>query len=62
LPAEFGAAKVSAKSVGDAISLDQLEEMHIRAVLARNQSLEEAAKTLGIDVATLWRRRKKYGI
>jgi NtrC-family two-component system response regulator AlgB len=48
--------------VGDPISLDSLEEIHIRRVLAKSKSLEEAAKTLGIDLATLWRRRKKYGI
>jgi len=47
---------------GDPISLDKLEESHIRRVLARTKSLEEAADMLGIDVATLWRRRKKYGI
>jgi NtrC-family two-component system response regulator AlgB len=44
------------------VSLDQLEEMHIRRVLAATKSLEEAAGILGIDTATLWRRRKKYGI
>jgi NtrC-family two-component system response regulator AlgB len=42
--------------------LDQLEELHIRRVLAKTRSLDEAAKVLGVDVATLWRRRKKYGI
>ena len=47
---------------GDAITLDHLEELHVRRVLAKSKSLEEAAATLGIDVATLWRRRKKYGI
>jgi len=36
--------------------------MHIRRVLARCKSLDEAAKTLGIDLATLYRRRRKYGI
>jgi two-component system, NtrC family, response regulator AlgB len=48
--------------IGDAMSLDQLEEAHIRRILARAKSLDEAAEILGIDVATLWRRRKKYGI
>jgi two-component system, NtrC family, response regulator AlgB len=47
---------------GDLVSLDKLEEIHIRRVLARTKSLEEAADVLGIDVATLWRRRKKYQI
>jgi NtrC-family two-component system response regulator AlgB len=31
-------------------------------VLAHTKSLEEAAEILGIDTATLWRRRKKYRI
>jgi NtrC-family two-component system response regulator AlgB len=47
---------------GEHITLDELEEKHIRRVLASTKTLEEAADVLGIDVATLWRRRKKYGI
>jgi NtrC-family two-component system response regulator AlgB len=47
---------------GAMISLDALEELHIRRVLAATKSLEEAAEVLGIDAATLWRRRKKYGV
>jgi NtrC-family two-component system response regulator AlgB len=42
--------------------MDKLEEVHIRRVLARSKSLDEAARILGVDPATLWRRRKKYGI
>jgi NtrC-family two-component system response regulator AlgB len=48
--------------LGDPIPLNKLEEMHIRRVLARSKSLEDAARTLGIDAATLWRRRRKYKI
>jgi two-component system, NtrC family, response regulator AlgB len=47
---------------GAMTSLEKLEEQHIRRVLAATRSLEEAAAILGIDTATLWRRRKKYGI
>ena len=49
-------------NVGDPIPLDKIEEQHIRRVLANTKSLQEAADILGIDQATLWRRRKKYGI
>ena len=48
--------------VGDLVSLETIEEMHIRQMLAATKSLEEAARVLGLDSATLWRRRKKYGI
>jgi NtrC-family two-component system response regulator AlgB len=47
---------------GDFISLDKIEEMHIRRVLASTKSLQEAAEILGVDQATLWRRRKRYNI
>ncbi len=48
--------------IGDHVSLARIEEDHIRRVLASTKSLQEAAEILGIDQATLWRRRKQYGI
>ena len=48
--------------VGDLVSLETIEERHIRQVLAATKSLDEAARVLGLDPVTLWRRRKKYGI
>lgn len=63
LPANFASSKTAPDiELGDSVSLDQLEETHIRRVLVRSKSLDEAAGILGIDVATLWRRRKKYAI
>ncbi len=56
LPSNSGAR------LGDRVSLEKIEEEHIRRVLAATKSLQEAADILGIDQATLWRRRKKYGI
>jgi NtrC-family two-component system response regulator AlgB len=44
------------------VPIERIKELHVRRVLATSKSLEEAAKTLGIDVATLWRLRKKHGI
>lgn len=49
-------------AIGDRISLSTIEELHIRRVLAGASSLQEAADVLGIDQATLWRKRKSYGI
>ncbi|MGO9116868.1 MAG: sigma-54-dependent transcriptional regulator [Desulfomonilaceae bacterium] len=48
--------------IGDSLSLAKIEEEHIRRILATSKSIQEAADTLGIDQATLWRRRKQYGI
>jgi NtrC-family two-component system response regulator AlgB len=62
LPSEFSGFKRPPEAVGDAVPLEKLEEIHIRRVLAKSKSLDDAAKTLGIDLATLYRKRKKYGI
>jgi NtrC-family two-component system response regulator AlgB len=48
--------------VGGMVSLDQLEETHIRKVLATVPNLSEAANILGIDQATLYRKRKKLNL
>jgi NtrC-family two-component system response regulator AlgB len=53
---------VTPPNVGDPVSLEKIEEEHIRRILATAKSLQEASDILGIDQATLWRRRKKYGI
>ena len=52
----------SPPKIGDSLTLEEIEEQHIRRILATTKSLQEAADILGIDQATLWRRRKKYGI
>jgi NtrC-family two-component system response regulator AlgB len=43
-------------------TLEELERRHIKAVLEQAVTLEEAAEMLGINVATLWRKRRRYGI
>jgi NtrC-family two-component system response regulator AlgB len=53
---------ITTPNVGDPVSLEKIEEEHIRRILATTKSLQEAADLLGMDQATLWRRRKKYGI
>lgn len=45
--------------VGDLVSLAELEEAHIREVVARTQTLGYAAQVLGINQATLYRKRKR---
>jgi NtrC-family two-component system response regulator AlgB len=43
-------------------TLEQIEAAHIRRVLAHAASQEDAAAILGIGLATLWRKRKRYQI
>jgi NtrC-family two-component system response regulator AlgB len=43
-------------------SLDEIERDYIAHVISKTSSLEEAARVLKIDSATLWRKRKKYGL
>jgi NtrC-family two-component system response regulator AlgB len=45
--------------IGGGHTLEEIEKEHIRTVLARSASLEEAAHVLGIDASTLWRKRKR---
>ncbi len=59
LPDEFRGDVQSMKTL---LSLEQTEQQHIIRVLKYAKDLEEAAKILGIDPATLWRKRKKYGL
>jgi len=48
--------------VGELVSMERLEEAHIRKVMERSANLAEAAEVLGIDQATLYRKRKKMGL
>lgn len=52
----------SSPTIGDLVPLSTIEEQHIRKVLKKTPSIQEAANILGIDQATLWRRRKSYGM
>jgi NtrC-family two-component system response regulator AlgB len=67
-PAEMGEHKSGTADgnnnaqVGSLISLEKLEEIHLRKVLERTPSLTEAAQILEIDQATLYRKRKKIGL
>jgi DNA-binding NtrC family response regulator len=43
-------------------SLEEVERGQIMRVLGESPTLEDAAETLGINVSTLWRKRKRYKI
>jgi len=68
-PAELSGQSTSAISsngenlpqVGSLISLKNLELAHLRKILEKAPSLSEAAEILGIDQATLYRKRKTIG-
>jgi two-component system, NtrC family, response regulator AlgB len=54
--------RTSPIQLGSHVSIQVIEENHIRRVVASTRSLQDAADILGIDQATLWRKRKDLGI
>jgi NtrC-family two-component system response regulator AlgB len=63
-PAASSASPTAPRGIelGDPLPVATIEEEHIKRVLGKTESLKEAAEILGIDQATLWRRRKQYGM
>ena len=59
LPEEF---QTLASSADHGLSLEEVEHQHIIKVLRIAKDYDEAATILGIDPATLWRKRKKYNL
>ena len=45
--------------VGGRVTLEELENEHMRRVIANTRTIDEAAAILGVDPATLYRRKKK---
>jgi NtrC-family two-component system response regulator AlgB len=70
LPSEFrgdtsaapGIQGVDAIVPGSSVTVEVLEEIHIKRILERTESMVDAARILGIDQATLYRKRKKMGL
>jgi NtrC-family two-component system response regulator AlgB len=50
----------TAPTLGGDYTADAIEREHILRVLSRTKTQEEAARILGLDVSTLWRKRRKY--
>jgi two-component system, NtrC family, response regulator AlgB len=53
---------VSGLGIGGEHSLDEIEQAHLTRVLDWAPSLQDAASILGIDKATLYRKRKRFGM
>jgi NtrC-family two-component system response regulator AlgB len=65
LPERIGRALARADEpieVGRRVSLESLEDEHVRRVLRNTSSLEEAAFVLKINPSTLYRKRKRLGL
>ena len=58
----FSNAGAEAIEVGARTTLEALEKEHIARVLKQSGTMEEAAQVLGIDPATLYRKRKKMAM
>ncbi len=52
--------QASTAAIGNRVSLEELEREHILRIIEIASSMEEAAQILGIDPATLYRKRKRY--
>ncbi len=60
LPDRIAHNGTAAAQVGGDFTVEAVEREHILRVLARSKTQEEAARVLGLDASTLWRKRRKY--
>lgn len=59
-PDTLRGSQASGAAIGNRVTLDELEREHILRVIEIANSMDEAAEILGIDPATLYRKRKRY--
>lgn len=62
LPDSIWEGESASVEIGAPVPLSEIEAEHIRRILKDCESLEQASKTLGIDSATLYRKRKRMGL
>jgi NtrC-family two-component system response regulator AlgB len=60
-PERITASASTTPVLGGAFTVDEIEREHVLRVMAHTATMEEAARVLGIDSSTLWRKRKKWG-
>ena len=62
LPPSLSEAGMESPRIGGAYSIDQIEAEHIRQVMTRVKSVQEAASILKLDPTTLLRKRKSLNL
>ncbi|BDG04562.1 sigma-54-dependent transcriptional regulator [Anaeromyxobacter oryzae] len=65
-PEVFPGRMLGPSSTGEVVpggdfTAEEIEREHVLRVVARTPTLTEASRILGVDVTTLWRKRKKWG-
>jgi NtrC-family two-component system response regulator AlgB len=60
LPGRMGRHATATPTVGGDYTVEAIEREHILRVINRTRTQEDAARILGLDASTLWRKRKRY--
>ena len=62
LPSSLSETLAESPAVGGSYSIEEIEAEHIRQVLSRSKSLQQAATILKLDPTTLLRKRKSLNL